>query len=153
MTHLPILPPSALLQAQTPTERPEHAAAIFNTTDQGTTEGVRKNYRSRNRTVIKWLWENYPKAAELSTRRTTAEDRRNPHLYYYAQDEYDFIYSGLNPQYILSFLAAMKDKKEGGKYYGTSHMSKFYDAIKWGAAIAKQRLSTEFYSSLDTFNA
>jgi hypothetical protein len=133
--------------------RPEHAAAIFTTTDQGTTEGVRRNYRSRNRTVIKWLWENYPQAAELSTRHITTEEKSNPHLYYYPQDEYDFVYSGLNPKYILSYLAAMKDKKEGGKYYDTSHMSKFYDAIKWGAGIAKQHLSTEFYSSLDTFNA
>ncbi len=80
---------------------PEHAAAIFTTTDQGTTEGVRRNYRSRNRTVIKWLWENYPQAAELSTRCITTKEKSNPHLYYYPQDEYDFVYSGLNPKYTL----------------------------------------------------
>ena len=32
-------------------------------------------------------------------------------------------------------------------------MSKFYDAIKWGSVLANQRLSTNFYSKVDTFLA
>ena len=74
-------------------------------------------------------------------------------MYYFDCDEYDLKYAGLDPQYILAFLAELKNSKAGGKYYGVSHMSKFYDAIKWGSVLANQRLSTNFYSKLDTFLA
>jgi hypothetical protein len=105
--------------------------------------------------MIKWLQENYPEAAESSTRVVTVEMKDDPRLYYFAKDEYDFMYSGLNTSYILSFLAEMKNKKDGdgGKFYGVSHMSKFYDAIKWGSGMAQQCLSANFYTHLDTFYA
>ena len=66
--------------------------------------------------MIKWLQENYPEAAESLTRVVTVEMKEDPRLYYFAKDEYDFMYSSLNASYILSFLAEMKNKKDGGKF-------------------------------------
>jgi hypothetical protein len=135
------------------TLRPEHEAAIFATKDQGMSENVRIDHSNRICRVIHWFFQNYPDATESSTRVITMEEKVDPHLYYFAKDEHDFVYSGLDTRYILSFLAELKDKKDGGKFYGVSHMSKFYDAIKWGAGIANQRLSREFYTHMDSFYA
>jgi hypothetical protein len=74
-------------------------------------------------------------------------------MYYFDSDEYDLKYAGLDPQFFIAFLAELKNSKPGGKYYCVSHMSKFYDAIKWGSVLANQRLSTNFYSKVDTFLA
>jgi len=63
------------------------------------------------------------------------------------------VYSGLDPQYILGFLADLKNKKEGGKFYGPSHISKFFDAIKWGSMVSNRRLSTHFYAEMEKFMA
>ena len=77
----------------------------------------------------------------------------DPSLYCFDLDEDDLKYAGLDLRYILAFLAELKNSKPGGKYYGVSHMSKFYNAIKWGSILADQCLSTNFYSKLDTFLA
>ena len=70
---------------------------------------------------------------------------------YYFDSEYDLKYAGLDPQYILAFLAKLKNSKPRGKYYGDSHMGKFYNAIKWFSVLVNQWLLTNFYSKLDTF--
>ncbi len=114
---------------------------------------VRKDHRTRIRRIIKWLQEHYPDIADTSVRVVTIEDREDPRLYFRDADEYDFVYSGLDPQYILGFLADLKNKKEGGKFYGPSHISKFFDAIKWGSMVSNCRLSTQFYAEMDKFMA
>jgi hypothetical protein len=131
----------------------EHRLTIFTTEDQGMSDGVRKDHRARIRRIIKWLQEHYPDVADSSVCVITIEDRADPRLYFRDADEYDFMYSGLDPQYILGFLADLKNKKEGGKFYGPSHISKFFDAIKWGSLVSNRRLSTHFYTEMDKFMA
>ena len=103
--------------------------------------------------MIKWLRKNYPDVCDASTIVVTFKMHADPSLYYFDLDEYDLKYAGLDPQYILAFFVELKNSKPGGKYYGVSHMSKFYDAIKWGSVLANQCLLTNFYSKLDTFLA
>ena len=129
----------------------EHQAAIFATEDQGMSDAVRKDHRSRLRRIIKWLQENYPDVSDGSVRVVTIEEKENSRLYYFPADNYDLVYAGLDPKYILAFLATLKNAKEGGKFYCPSHISKFFDAIKWGSSIANQRLSTNFFQHCDTF--
>ena len=57
-------------------------------------------------------------------------------MYHYHQDHLDLKYFGLD-------LSEMK-KKDNGKIAKYSHITKFYDEIKWGAGIAGQHLSTHF---------
>ena len=78
--------------------------------------------------MIEWIKDTYPDEFEQSIRVVTVEERANPALYYYPDDEYDFIYAGLHPQYIKAFIADIK-VKPNGRIYGYSHISKFYDAI------------------------
>jgi hypothetical protein len=99
------------------------------------------------------LCEKYPDVCDASTIVATVEMYADTSLYYFDLDEYYLKYAGLDPQYILAFLAELKDSKPGGKHYDVSHMSKFYDAIKWGSVLAEQCLLTNFYSKLDTFFA
>ena len=114
---------------------------------------VRKDHRGRICRIIKWLQEHYPDIADTSVCVVTIEDREDPRLYIRDADEYDFVYSGLNTQYILGFLADLKNKKEGGKFYGPSHISNFFDAIKWGSLVTNRCLSTHFYTEMDKFMA
>lgn len=90
----------------------EHRLAIFTTKDQGMSITVRKDHRG---CIIKWLQEHYPDIADTSVRVVTIEDREDPRLYFRDADEYDFVYSGLDSQYILGFFADLKNKKEGGR--------------------------------------
>jgi hypothetical protein len=103
----------------------EHRLAIFMTKDQGMSNAIRRDHRACIHRIIKWLQEHYPDVADTSICVITIEDRADPRLYFRDADEYDFIYSGLDPQYILGFLADLKNKKKGGKFYSPSHISNF----------------------------
>lgn len=59
------------------------------------------------------------------------DDTTNPNLYYTHKDVRDLAYSVLDPMYCLAFLSDVK-KKTNGKFSSYSHISKFYDAIKYG---------------------
>jgi hypothetical protein len=63
-------------------------------------------------------------------------------MYYYPQDHHDLTYSGLDVSYFLVFLLEMKNK-DNGKIALYSHISKFYDAIKYGLKVAGHHLSLE----------
>ena len=127
-----------------------HAAAIFATSDQGLTKCVRHTHRARIHRFIKFLFENYGDIYELCTCIVSPEDRANPELFYTDKDIRDLTYSGLDPIYFLAFLSDVKTKANG-KLSSFSHMSKFYDAIKYGSKISNKLLSVEFYSNVDTF--
>jgi len=85
----------------------------------------------------------------------TVEMHADPLLYYSNIDEYEYHlkYTALDPQCILAFLPELKNSRSWGKYYGVSHMSKFYDAIKWGSILANQFLFTNLYSKPHRFHA
>ena len=87
----------------------EHQAAIFATEDQGMSDAVRKDHHSRLRRIIKWLQENYPDVSDGSVRVVTIEEKENSRLYNFPADNYDLVYAGLDPKYILAFLATLKN--------------------------------------------
>jgi hypothetical protein len=127
-----------------------HQRAIFMTSDQGITAKVRKDYRARLRRFINFLFSDYPDIFEDATVLISQEQRDDPAMYYYPQDLRDLKYSGLDVSYFLAFLSEMK-KKENGKIASYSHISKFYDSIKYGSKVVGRHLSLEFYSKTDTF--
>ena len=45
----------------------------------------------------------------------------------------------------------MKKTKADGKMSSVSDISKYNDAIEWGAGVAGQRLPTEYYKRIDKF--
>ena len=57
-------------------------------------------------------------------------------------------YSGMDVSYFLAFFLSEMKKKDNASY---SHISKFYDAIKYGSKVAGHHLSLDFYSKTDTF--
>jgi hypothetical protein len=70
----------------------EHQVVIFVTEDQGMSDAVRKDHRSRLRRIIKWLQEHYPDVSDQSVRVVTIEEKANSRLYYYPLDQYDLVY-------------------------------------------------------------
>jgi hypothetical protein len=127
-----------------------HQRAIFATSDQGISARVRKDYRLRIRRFVNFIFINYPEVYEHATVLISQEQRDDPGMYFYPQDIRDLTYSGLDVSYFLAFLSEMKEK-ENGKVASYSHVSKFYDAIKYGSKIAGRHLSLDFYTKTDTF--
>ena len=127
-----------------------HQRAIFATSDQGITAKVRKDYRAWLRRFVHFIFINYPDIFEDATVLISQEQRDDPAMYFYRQDQRDLKYSGMDVIYFLAFLSEMK-KKDNGKIASYSHISKFYDAIKYGSKVAGRHLSLDFYSKTDTF--
>ena len=69
----------------------------------------RRDHRNQIRRIINWLCEKYPDACDASTVVVTIELRADPSMYFFDSDEYDLKYAGLDPQYILVFLAELKN--------------------------------------------
>jgi hypothetical protein len=81
-------------------------------------------------------------------------DKSNPRNYYYAKDERDLLYTGLDPAVFLAFMTEAKfvKRKDGSpKLASFSHMSKYYSAIKWGSTSCGRLLHTKFYADVDSF--
>ncbi len=71
------------------------------------------------------------------------DDKAEPNLYFTEKDTGYLIYSGIDPMYFLAFLLDVK-KKANGKLASYSHISKFYDAIKYGSRVSNKLLSVDF---------
>jgi hypothetical protein len=64
------------------------------------------------------------------------------------KDIRDRVYSGLDPQYALSFLSEMHIK-DNGKHSFASNITKFYDDMKFGLKISTRLLPVHFYAEMD----
>ncbi len=78
------------------------------------------------------------------------DNKANLNLYYTNKDIRHLTYSGLDPIYFLAFLSNIK-KETNGKLASYSHISKFYNAIKYGSRVSNKLLSVDVYSRVDTF--
>jgi len=74
-----------------------------------------KDHRNQIRWITNWLHEKYLDVCDTSNSVVTVEMCADTAMYYVDADEYDLKYAGLNPQYILAFLAKLKHSKPGGK--------------------------------------
>jgi hypothetical protein len=130
----------------------EHQANVFDTTQKGMTDKHRSEHRGRIRRFIKFVQKNYPTFYENCTRIITPEEKADPNKFYYEKDERDLIYAGFDPWYLLAFLGVAK-VKANGKYCTPSNLSKFHNAIVWGAGRANQYLSLDYYTRVGDFLA
>ena len=59
-------------------------------------------------------------------------------------------YEGFNVEFFKAFLSVRKSKANG-KTCSHRHLSKFVDAVKWGAKQAKAKLPLVFYEKTEAF--
>jgi hypothetical protein len=116
------------------------------------TAKVQKIYHVRLRRFVNVIFTDYPDIFEDAIVITSHEQKDDPAMHYYPQDYCDLKYSGMDVNYFLVFLLEMK-KKDNGKILSYSHVSKLYNAIKYGSKVARCHLSLEFYFKTDTFFA
>ena len=119
-------------------------------------DGVRSNYRSRIRKFVEFIRRDYPGTYDQLTVVLSEADKSDPRNYYYAKDERDLVYTGLDPAIFLAFMTEAKfvKGKDGlQKLASFSHMSKYYSAIKWGSTSCGRLLHTNFYADVDKFMA
>ena len=126
-----------------------HAAAAQTTQSKGMKPKTRKEYRGRHRHMWTFWEEFYPEYFEQGTRVLSEEEKEDPAKYYFKNDR-DLIYRGLNVKMVIAH-CSNKKWKENGKLISPSDLSKYGDAIKWGAQIAGEVLPTEFHVEFESF--
>jgi hypothetical protein len=129
----------------------EHAEAIQHTQAKDMEDKTRKEHRRRIRHLYTWWQHTYIDYFENGTRALSDDEMKDPVRFHHTNDR-DIIYEGLNVSFVLAFLVSKKTKANG-KMSSVSDISKYNDAIKWGAGVAEQRLPTEYYEKIDKFMA
>ena len=87
----------------------DHQAAIFLTQHQGMSAASCKDHRNLICCIINWLREKYSDICDASIVVVSIEMHADSSLYYFDGDKYDLKYADLDPQYILAFLAKLKN--------------------------------------------
>ena len=128
-----------------------HAAAAQTTQAKGMKDKTRREHRSRLNHLIKFWSEEYEEYFERGTYVLTDAQKADASKYYFNNDR-DLRYQGLNVQMVIAF-CSNKKKKENGKLVSASNLSKYGDAIKWGATTAGEVLPTSFHVEFETFMA
>lgn len=113
-------------------------------------EATRKNYRSRIRRIYAYLKEKYPEYYALGVKKLSAEEKADKTKFYYAKDEEDLVYTGINVKYIIKFLLDNKLRADG-KTKGADDIRKFKDAILWASGVAEEDLPTSFYKQIEDY--
>ena len=129
----------------------EHAAAIQHTQAKEMEDKTRKEHRRRIRHLYTWWHDNYIDYFENGTCALSDDEKKDLVRFHHTNDR-DIIYEGLNVNLVLAFLVTKKIKANG-KMSSVSDISKYNDAIKWGAGVAEQHLPTEYYKKIEKFVA
>lgn len=132
------------------------AAAIAETESQAMGNKCRKDYRNRIKRFINWLseHENYSEYYAAGTRAVSDEEASMQNKYYFDHRR-DLVYRGFRGDILKAFLSNTKTKRAESD--GTvilkspRDLSKYGDAIKWGAAQAGERLPRTFFEAMDTW--
>ncbi|KAL3764962.1 hypothetical protein ACHAW5_006670 [Stephanodiscus triporus] len=112
---------------------------------------TRKEHRRRLRHLYTWWQHKYIDYFENGTRALSDDEMKDPVRFHHTNDR-DIIYEGLNVSFVLAFLVSKKTKANG-KMSSVSDISKYNDAIKWGAGVAEQRFPTEYEQKINKFMA
>jgi hypothetical protein len=111
----------------------EHAEAIQLTQAKEMVDKTCKEHRRRIRHLYTWWQEKYIDYFENGTRALSDDEKKDTIQFHHTNDR-DIIYEGLNVNLVLAFLV-MKKIKVNGKMSSVSDISKYNDAIKWGAGV------------------
>lgn len=138
----------------------EHAAAVQATKQKEKKEKTRKEYRGRLGHLIDFFAHKYRAYFDEGTYLLSEDQKNDPSKYYFFKNKNgeikwfhrDLRYRGLNVSLVLAYLSSKKIKANG-KFISWSDLSKYGDAIKWGAKIAGERLPESFYVEMDGFIA
>ena len=119
----------------------------------------RRDYRQRLKRIINFWKEESPLYYEVGVTPVGPEDLVDETKYFFAGTgrskegfTEDLVYTGLNVEYVLLFLASTK-KKSDGKIKSPQDLRKYKDAILWGAETAGARLPVAFHEKVDRFLA
>ena len=134
----------------------EHASAVLDTTSQQRKEQTRRLHRNCLKRMMEWIKLNYPMYYEMGVRDLTEEEMADRSKAYH-NNKQDFVYSGLNPSFIMAYIGANKVKKTnalGAKIiYSESWARKHHDAILFGAEMAEEPLPAGYNQKLVSFLA
>ena len=118
-----------------------HAGAAQTTQSKGMKDRTRKEHRNRHKHLMDFWKEHYEGYFEQGTHLLTEEEKADQTKYYFKNDR-DLRYQGLNVKMVIAH-CSNKKFKANGKLISPSDLSKYGDAIKWGAQIAGEVLPTD----------
>jgi len=123
--------------------------AIHSTMSKAMAPETRKNYRNRIARFIEYLKEHQPEYYQRGVRVVTDEMRADVSKYYFDKKE-DLIYSGLNVNFLMYYLAST-DKNADGKLKSKGDIRKYRDAVSWGSKMAGEPLPSDFYQDMTRY--
>ena len=128
-------------------------------------DATRQDYRRRIRVIVNFWKENHKDYYELGVRNVDEEEQQRESCYFFGgRYKQDIIYTGINVDFLLSFLVSTKFKKSNERademnernmerLKGVRDMQKYMEAIMWGAKTKGEKLPYSFYERLDRFYA
>jgi hypothetical protein len=123
--------------------------AIHATMSKAMAPETRKNYRNRISRFIDYLKEHQPEYYKRGVRTVTDEMRGDRSKYYFDKKE-DLIYSGLNVNFLMYYLAST-DKNAAGKLKCKGDVRKYRDAVSWGSKMAGEPLPSQFHQEMTRY--
>ena len=117
----------------------EHLEKIRNVEINKLTIKTQRDYRNRIGHFMEFLSTHYDGAAV----RSLTEAELSSKLQFHHKNKQDLIYNEVSYDVFKAFLTT-KQNKEDDKVMSHINVRKFRDAVKWGAAEAKQRLPLDF---------
>ena len=133
------------------TIKENHAAAVQTTKSKGMNNKTRKEYRNRHMHMATFWANEYPEYFSQGTYLLSEEQKADETKYYFKNDR-DLIYRGLNVKMVIAYFSSKKIKNNGN-LISPNDLSKYGDAIKWGATIAGEVLPTDFHVEFESFIA
>ena len=119
------------------------AGAIRDTENHGLATDTKRANRNRLKKMMDWWKTNLPEYYAVAVRDLTEDELADEDIYWW-KNKQDIRYSGLDPQAVKLFLAAIKWKPEDAegnrKLHSHTNLRRYHDAIMWGASQAKEAL-------------
>jgi hypothetical protein len=109
----------------------EHSEALQHTQAKEMEDKTRKECRRCIRLLYTWWQDKYFDYFDNGAGALSDDEKKDPVLYHFTNN-WDIIYKGLNVNFVLAFLV-MKKTKANSEMSSVSDISKYNDAIKFGA--------------------
>ena len=126
----------------------EHAAAVAKTKEHEMKWRSKTDLRNHAKKIMDWMMKEYPERAKIWIRQLTEDEMQSGKFY---KNKHDFVYDKIEVAFIQAFMSSEVRSKSNGKQYSERHVTKFHDAIVYGAKQAEVNLPYSYTIAMKTF--
>jgi len=127
----------------------EHRASVRQTKSRDRELTTKRDMCNRLKHIMDFWKEKYPDYYTIGVHELTEEELSDSDKFFY-KNKHDIVYTGLNVDFVLYFMADKKTKANG-KTASHVQIRKYKDAILWGAGQAKTPLPSSYYDEMQSY--